>query len=174
MTHPGRPADELAGGRAIGQLEARLAGVVVAALKEAFDRDSKRLDFERRQIDSERLRAERALKLELASQAGDREIGRLRLIAAVAVASWLGTLFFSRGLMGGPLGARIALGSGWALLLAALGAAFAAQSAVGDALARIDEPGHRADAVSSGVAGVLAPWLILAGLALVGLAVLIA
>src|SRR6185436_9870926 len=76
--------------RALGNLEARLAGVVVAALKEAFDRDNRRLDLEREQAQAERLRAERALRLELARQAVDREIGRLRLTAGVAVACWLG------------------------------------------------------------------------------------
>src|SRR5215213_1727498 len=64
--------------RAPGGLEARMAGVVVAALKEAFDRDSRRLELEREQAAGERERAERALRLELQRQAGDREIGRLR------------------------------------------------------------------------------------------------
>ena len=91
-----RPAAARAGG-----LEARLAGVVVAALKEAFDRDTRRLELEREQLEAERERAERALRLELQRQAGDREIGRLRLLAGVAVASWLGTLFFSARLLGG-------------------------------------------------------------------------
>src|SRR5713101_6370141 len=54
---------------AIGGLETRLAGVVVAALKEAFDRDTRRLDLEREQMAAERLRAERALRLELRRQA---------------------------------------------------------------------------------------------------------
>src|SRR6476646_10287602 len=69
-----------AGARAPGGLEARMAGVVVAALKEAFDRDSRRLELEREQLAAERQRAERALKLELLRQAGDREVGRLRLL----------------------------------------------------------------------------------------------
>ena len=43
------PAGEPAGG-----LEARLAGVVVAALKEAFDRDRARMDLERAQLEAER------------------------------------------------------------------------------------------------------------------------
>src|SRR6266566_7965999 len=95
------------GSPALGHLETRLAGVVVAALKEAFDRDSRRLDLEREQIEAERRRAERALRFELARQAGDREIGRLRLVAAVAVASWIGTLFFSARLMDSGAGARV-------------------------------------------------------------------
>src|SRR6185369_13257388 len=69
--------------RVPGGLEARMAGVVVAALKEAFDRDTRRLELEREQLAAERQRAER-LRLELHRQAGDREIGRLRLLAGVA------------------------------------------------------------------------------------------
>src|SRR4051812_4219849 len=56
-----------------GGLEARLAGVVVAALKEAFDRDTRRLDLERQQLAAERERAERAMQLEIHRQAADRE-----------------------------------------------------------------------------------------------------
>jgi hypothetical protein len=171
-----RPADDeerrLAhGGSGPGTLEARLAGVVVAALKEAFERDSRRLDLEREQAAAEHLRAELALRLELRRQAGDRELARLRLMAVVAVASWIGTLFFSVRLIGGSPGARVALGAGWALLLAAVAAAFAGQSSAGRALAPDDL--DRDGTVPSSVAGALAPWLIVLGLALVGLSVLI-
>jgi len=151
-----------------GALEARLAGVVVAALKEAFDRDTRRLELERAQLDAERERAERALRLELRRQAGDREIGRLRLLAGAAVVTWLGTLFFSARSMGGPAGARIALGGGWLLLLLAFACAFMAQSQIAEALNRDD---GRLDA---GMLGALALWFIVAGLTLVGLAVLVA
>jgi hypothetical protein len=171
----GRAGEQLeAGGRGAGGLEARLAGVVVAALKEAFDRDSTRLDIEREQMEAERRRAERALRLELIRQAGDREVGRLRLLAGIAVVTWLATLFFSSRLIGGPIPARVALGCGWMLLLASLAAAFVAQSQIGEALRRLDESGERADAPSFGAAGAIAPWLTVIGLALVGLAVLIA
>src|SRR5439155_27012886 len=61
-------------GGPLGGLETRLAGVVVAALKEAFDRDTHRLELERAELEAERERAERALRLELRRQAGDREI----------------------------------------------------------------------------------------------------
>lgn len=161
-------------GGALGTLETRLAGVVVAALKEAFDRDTKRLDLERAQLDAERERAERALNLEMLRQAGDREIGRLRLLAAVAVVTWMGTLFFSARLMGGAAGARAALGGGWLLLLGAIGMSFTAQSRVAAALDRVGTIADRRDAVSSGVAGALALWFIVVGLALIGVAVLIA
>lgn len=159
------------GGSVGGIVEARLASVVVAALKEAFDRDTRRLELEREQAEAERTRAERALRLELRRQAGDREIGRLRLLAGVAVVAWLGTLFFSARLMGGPVGTRAALGLGWLLLLAAVAASFSAQSRVAaalDAIASDDRP------IASIAGGALTVWLIVAGLALVCVAVLIA
>src|SRR5438105_1895160 len=162
------------GSRALGHLETRLAGVVVAALKEAFDRDTRRLELEREQVEAERARAERALRLELLRQAGDREIGRLRLVAAVAAASWLGTLFFSARLVGGGAGPKIAIAGGWLLLLGALAAAFLAQSRVALALDQMGEGASRRDAVASGLPGQLAPWLVVAGLAAIGTAVLIA
>jgi len=161
-----------AGGRALGPLDARLAGVMVAALKEVFDRDSRRLELEREQMEAERLRAERALRLEQLRQAGEREIGRLRLVAGVAVAVWLGTLFFSARLAGG--GARITVGVGWALLLAALASSFFAQTTVAHTLDRMDEASARRDIVDAGLAGALAPWLLVAGLAVIAAAVLIA
>ena len=159
-----------AGGSVGGIVEARLASVVVAALKEAFDRDTRRLELEREQAEAERARAERTLRLELRRQAGDREIGRLRLLAGVAVVAWLGTLFFSARLIGGPVGARAALGFGWLLLLAAVAASFTAQSRVAAALDAM-APDDRSIAPVAG--GALTVWLIVAGLALVCAAVLI-
>src|SRR5439155_14791424 len=162
------------GNRAPGHLETRLAGVVVAALKEAFDRDTRRLELERVELEAERERAERALRLELLRQAGDREIGRLRLLAGVAVATWIGTLFFSARLIGGSLPARVAIGSGWVLLLGSIAMSFVAQSQVAAALDRVGAGDERREAVSSSVAGALALWPIVLGLALVGLAALLA
>ena len=46
------PAPPGAPGGALGQLETRLAGVVVAALKEAFDRDRARMHLERAHMDA--------------------------------------------------------------------------------------------------------------------------
>src|SRR5260221_821019 len=92
-----------------GALETRLAGVVVAALKEAFDRDSRRLELEREQLAAERLRAERALKLEMMRHGRDREIGRLRLLACLAGAAWVATTLVSGRSIGTSAGARAAL-----------------------------------------------------------------
>ena len=160
--------------RNIGGLETRLASVVVAALQEAFDRDTRRLELEREQLAAEHQREERARHLELQRQAGDREIGRLRLLAGVAVVSWLGTLLPASRLVGASLGARLTLGGGWLLLLAAIAASFSAQSDVAAALTRVDDGAAWSGAISSGASGALALWLIVFGLALVAVAVLIA
>ena len=173
---PDEPQQQLeSGSRATGGLEARLAGVMVAALKEVFDRDSRRLDLEREQIEAERQRAERALQLELQRQAADREIGRLRLLAGVAVATWIGTLVLSARLIGGGIGARVSLGVGWLFLLGAIAASFIAQSraaALVDALASGDD--SRRGAIRSGASGAFALWLSVCGLVFVGLAALLA
>src|SRR5678809_270454 len=60
-----------------GEIEARLTNVLVAALKEAFDRDHARLDLERAHLEEQRRRAEEAARLELRRQTADREIARL-------------------------------------------------------------------------------------------------
>lgn len=155
-----------------GGIEARLAGVVVAALKEAFDRDHQRLELERTHIEAERQRAERALKLEMLRQAGDREIGRMRLVAGVALASWLGTLVLASRLLGGT-GGRVALGIGWLLLLLALAGAFSEQSRIARTLGQVDERTPLDAATQPGGFGLAAPWLIVAGLAAVAVGVLI-
>jgi hypothetical protein len=163
--------DDLAvGSTGVGPLEARLAGVVVAALKEAFDRDHRRLELEREQMESERRRAEQALQLELLRQAGEREIGRLRMVAGVAVAGWVSTLFFAAPLSSSGIG-RALLAAGWVLLLGALGAVFVGQSRVTAALPGGDDltPSRPP---SSGIAGAAAPWLVVAGLAIIGTALL--
>jgi hypothetical protein len=171
---PDAPSDRLmsaAGHR--GGFDARLAGVMIAALKETFDRDTRRLELEREYAEAERERAERALRLELLRQVGEREIGRLRLLAGVAVVTWLTTLFFAARVMAGPLVPRVVVGIGWALLLVALGCAFAAQSRVGDALRRAAVSSTPPETIDGGAIGAFAQWLIVAGLALVGTAALI-
>lgn len=157
---------------ALGGLEARLAGVVVAALKEAFDRDHQRLELERSQIEAERQRAERALRLEMLRQAGDREIARMRLLSGVALASWLGTLVLAARLLDGVAG-RVALGLGWLCLLMALAAAFMEQSRLTRELAHVDDRTPVDSIALAGTAGLVAPWLVIAGLALSALGVLL-
>jgi hypothetical protein len=160
-----------AGARAPGGLEARMAGVVVAALKEAFDRDSRRLELEREQLAAERQRAERALKLELQRQAGDREIGRLRLLAGVAGVAWIATLFVSTRLTGAGLAPRVTLGAGWLMLLGAVAASFIAQSRVAVAMDALASGDDRQSVRSSGWDAMTLVCM-LGGLALAGLAAL--
>src|SRR5262245_45934291 len=165
---------EAAGRGALGALtglEARLAGVMVAALKEVFDRDNRRLELEQTQVEAERERAERALRLELLRQRADREIGRMRLLAAVGVVGWLGTLSFASRMV--ETSTRAMFGVGWLLLLAAVATAFSGQARIADAVdrAKRDELGR--DAVWSTAPGTAALIMIVLGLGLLGLAILI-
>jgi hypothetical protein len=149
--------------RTPGGLEARMAGVVVAALKEAFDRDTRRLELERDQLAAERERAERAMRLELQRQAADREIGRLRLLAGVAIAGMAGH-DAARDLAGQPHGgdhrhprrARRRM----AAPRAALAASFSAQARVAAVLDSLAAGGGDSRGVAmSGPAGAAALWL---------------
>jgi hypothetical protein len=143
-----------------GQIETRLTNVVVAALKEAFDRDHARLELERAQLEDERRRAEELLRHELRRQAIDRELARLRLIAGAALIGWIASIAV---VFVHPSGipSRIVLGLGWLLLLGALGAAFNAQGRIS------------ADKTRSGDAGALPLWLMIAGLAATAVSLLL-
>lgn len=150
-----------AGAQGPGALETRLAGVVVAALKEAFDRDRARMDLEREQIDSERRRAEQALAAELRRQAAERTLGQLRLLAIMAIGTWMLSAALAVLLPGMRAGLpRALLGIGWGFAFVALGCTFAgfqrisawAASAAGDAPA-------------VGAVANAAPWLLLLALA---------
>ena len=138
-----------------GQIETRLTNVVVAALKEAFDRDHARMELERAQIDEQRRRAEEALRMELRRQTIDRELARLRLLAGTALIGWIASVVV---LFVHPssVASRIVLGLGWLLLLGALASAFSAQGRVNA------QPADRTDRIDSGT---LPLWLMIAGLA---------
>lgn len=147
-----------------GQIETRLTNVVVAALKEAFDRDHARMELERTHLEEERRRAEVALQHELRRQAADRELARLRLLAAAAMVGWLASVaIVAAGLAGDSTPARVVLALGWLLLLGALGAAFTAQGRVGTS----------SPPVAPGAAGAPSLWLLLAGLAATAVSLLI-
>ena len=142
-----------------GALEAPLTNVVVAALKEAFNRDHARLELERTHLEEERRRAEQALRLELRRQAADRELGRLRLLAGAALVGWIASVaMFAAGIGGTVLPARVLVAVGWLFLLGALGMAFTAQSQVGAATAEGDRPVATSAAQTS-------LWLLILGLA---------
>ena len=151
-----------------GQLEARLTNVVVAALKEAFDRDHARLELERAQVDDARRRADEAMRLELRRQAADREVGRLRMLAATALVGWIASvLVLGTRASDASMAARAVLGGGWLALLGALAAAFHAQGRLGAWVP--DQSGP----IDAGPGGAAALWFLVAGLALTALSLLL-
>jgi hypothetical protein len=151
----------------LAPIEARLTGVVVAALKEAFDRDRARLDLERAELEEQRRRSEEALRAELRRQAVDREVGRLRLIGGTALVGWIAAVAIVV-----PRLANISTVSrgisvvGWLLLLGAMALAFLVQGRVGAAVVGSSAP------VTGGGAGDAALGLLVAGLACAALALL--
>jgi len=151
-------------------LETRLAGVVVAALKEAFDRDRARMDLERTQVEAEQRRAEEALAAELRRQAADRALGQLKLLAIMAIAAWMLSAALAVWLPGMRAGVpRGLLGAGWALSFGALACTFVAFQTIstwGASGPPNTLPASRASAV--------APWLLVLALASTGASLLAA
>jgi len=177
IRRPASEADEpdslaTAGGTTI---EARLAGVVVAALKEAFDRDRTRLDLEREQIETERRRVEEALRLEALRQVGERALAELRLSAMVTIVVWLVSavlIVLVPGMREGA--AKILLASGWTALVLALVLTFVTYGRLTRFLAAAS--GGPSD--HSALAGAVTserwlPWLLGAGFALSVLSVIV-
>jgi hypothetical protein len=155
----GVPATQQQGG---GALETRLAGVVVAALKEAFDRDRARMDLERAHVDAERRRAEEALAAELKRQAAERALAQLKLLAVIAIATWMLSAALSVWLPGMRAGVpRTLLGAGWTMAFAALGCTFAGSQRISAWTAAAT---NATDLPRSGAAS-SAPWLLLGTLA---------
>jgi hypothetical protein len=162
------------------EADSDLADVVASKLRDELERERLRALRERERLEeAERQRAELARQLELQRQAGDREIGRLRLLTGVAVVGGLGTLLLGTlhgQVTGGHVVAKVLLGAGWVLLLAAIAVSFVAQGNVAGSLERIARGDARATkrGVSSGLSGALALALVVCGLALAGLALLVA
>ena len=152
-----------------GALETRLAGVLVAALREAFDRDSARLELERTHVEAERQRAEQALRAELRRQAADRSLAHLRLIALVGVGAWALSAVLAAWMPGMRTAVpRALLGLGWAAAFSAIGCAFAAWRAVLAASADLS------GATAESRAAAIAQWLLLASLAFIAASLLVA
>lgn len=151
-------------------LETRLAGVVVAALKEAFDRDRARMDLERSQIEAEQRRAEEALAAELRRQTAERILSQLKLMAIMAIAAWMLSAALAVWMPGMRAGIpRGLLGAGWALCFGALGCTFAGFQRISawTAAAADTTPPTSAAAAT-------APWLLLLALASTGASLLAA
>jgi hypothetical protein len=154
------------------RLEARLAAVVVSALKEVFDRDHQRVEFERQRLEEERERADRLIRLEWLRQAGEREIARLRLLAGVILAVWFGSLFLVSRLAAAGVLQRVTLGLAWCLLVGALAASFSAQSRIARAVGEMDDRSSVGEVTTSAAAAV-SLWLTVAAFVTVAISVLI-
>ena len=148
-----------------GHIEARLTNVVVAALKEAFDRDHARLELERAQLEEQRKRADEAMRLELRRQAADREIGRLRMLAGTALVGWIASVILLVARLGdASIVARGILAGSWLFLLGALASAFNAQGRI-----NMHAPGNAAagdPASDTPAQDQISMWLLVVGLAL--------
>lgn len=187
-----RPGSTAAGSTgaigALGHVESRLTGVLVAALKEAFDRDSARLELERaqqeaeqRQREAEQRRLDEALKAELRRQAdaarrqsADRALAQLRTVALLASGAWALSAVLAVLVPGMRTDApRIVLGLGWLLAIGAVGAAFDGVRRV-SAWARQSASDAPLEGPPSTAAGDTAPWLLVAALAAIAVALLVA
>lgn len=169
---PGAAASGEPSGSPLAPLEARLAGVVVAALHEAFDRDRVRMDMERAQVEAEQKRAAEALAAELRRQAAERVLGQLRLIAVIVIGIWTVSALLAAWLPGMRAGLpRMLLGGGWALAFASLGCAFAGWQRMSD---WTGAPTGTTAVAPQGGAAAAAPWLLLGALALIAASLLVA
>ena len=107
-----------------GSLETRLANVVVAALREAFDRDRARFDLERELHSAAEARKAQELRLEWLRQSGTQALTHTRQFAMLSVVVWIASVIAAGWLS--PIGtpAKVLLGAGWGGLSAAMAAAF--------------------------------------------------
>lgn len=169
----GRTAEPRGG--LVGSFEAKMAGVLVSALHEAFNRDAARLEAEREQAEHERRRAELALQLEMARQAAEREGARLKAVGTLAVIVWLASLLYVTVHPVGYGAARIILGVSWACLTGAIAAAFVGYGRVRDAAGGLPAtPGRDVPAAASRFAAAdAASWLAVGGLALAATSLLV-
>ena len=160
-----------------GSLETRLANVVVAALREAFDRDRARFDLERELHSAAEARRAQELRLEWLRQSTTQALTHARHLAMLSVVVWIASVIAAGWLS--PIGtpAKVLLGAGWGGLSAAMAAAFmthqrlAVWLALG-ALSGVPAPGSVSETTSSSSTAVefpefraqtLLPWLFLGG-----------
>ena len=164
VTRPAAPPVNVLG----AQLETTLTNVVVAALKEAFDRDHARLELERNQLEEQRRRADQAMRLELQRQAAERELGRLRLLGGTALVGWIASVVaIGIRVSGVSTAGRVAVAIGWVLLLGAVAAAFSAQGRV---IATVPDGDRTLD---TGTAATASLWLLVVGLGATAMSLLL-
>ena len=107
------------------------------------------------------------MRAEIRRQAADREVGRLRLLAATALIGWIASVsMLVARLASASTASRALIAVAWLLLLGALGAAFTAQSRV------TAETGDSRVSTGRDPAGAAALWLLMGGLGLSAISLL--
>ena len=178
------PVDQTpAGTDPVGPLEARLASVLVAAIREAFDRDRARFDLEQDFHDAEAVRRERALRLEWIRQTGTRGVTHATHLALLSIAVWVASVAVAGWLSPLANSTKIVLGLGWVGLSVAVAAAFVTYQQLTTWLAQgvssADPNGTSAPSSASreppvSTAQTALPWLFLAGFVTTGLGLVFA
>ena len=155
----------------LGQLETRLTGVVVAALKEAFDRDRARMDLERAQLKRNAGGPRRRFAPRSADRRPSGPSPRSGWSRIMALGIWMLSAVLGVWMPGMRAGAgRWLLGGAWALLVAALGSAFASWQRI--TTWGVSDAGSGEWSPSVGER--MAPWLLVVAVALAGTALLVA
>ncbi len=160
-----------------GGLETRLANVVVAALREAFDRDRARFDLEREFHEAEQARKEQALRLEWLRQTGTYALAQTRQLAMLSIVVWMASAAAAGWLAPLSVVAKSLLGLGWLGLTATVCAAFVAHQHLTTWLARsasATPPRPDAFELSQSTAQTAMPWVFVIGLALTAASLLLA
>lgn len=157
------------------QLEARLAQVVVAALKEAFNRDRARFDLEQGHLDAQRERAEQQLRLEWLRQESERSLGQVRMMAIMSLIVWAASALLLVWLPGSQEAtSKVLLGFGWSALIGSVACAFVAHSGITEWLVNAHTSGPVTPHVPQSSARTILPWLLVLGLALTATSVIVA
>ena len=148
------------------QLEARLASVVVAALKEAFDRDRARFNLEQGHLDAERERADARLRLEWLRQTSERTLGQVRMIAVISLVVWVASGLFLVWLPSQASASRLLLGFGWGALIATVACAFVAHNRITAWLVGAQTSDAPPADLPQSSSRTILPWLLVLGFAL--------
>ncbi len=149
------------------QLEARLASVVVAALKEAFDRDRARFNLEQGHLDAERERADARLRLEWLRQTSERTLGQVRMMAVMSLVVWVASGLLLVWLPGSQASAsRLLLGFGWGALIATVACAFVAHNRITAWLVGAQTSDATPTDLPQSSSRAILPWLLVLGFAL--------
>ena len=117
-------------------LETRLANVVVAALREAFDRDRARFDLERDLHEADAAQKAEALRFEWLRHTATQALTQTRYLTVLSVVVWVASVIAAGWLS--PLGtaAKSLLGIGWVGLTTAIATAFITHQQLAAWLAR--------------------------------------